>query len=290
LAPADRRLYAIRDVTATVDSLPLITASILSKKLAEGAQALVMDVKVGSGAFMTTQAQAQALGESLVRAGNGAGLPTVALLTDMDQPLGRAVGNALEVREAVEFLCGGRRDGRLTQVVLALATEALVGCGLCADGEAAQALAQRRLDDGSAAERFGRSVAALGGPADLLERPDVVLAAAPTIHPVLPAHAGVLAAMDARAMGMAVVALGGGRTRPQDGVDHRVGLTEVAGIGERVDRYRPLCLVHARSVPEAAAAADALRACVTVAEAPAAPAPVLRGRIAACPGASGGRH
>ena len=278
LAPADRRLYALRDVTGTVESLPLITASILSKKLAEGIGALVLDVKCGSGAFMATEPEATALAGSLVRVANGAGLRTVALLTDMDQALGHSVGNALEVAEAIAFLTGRARDARLAEMTLALAAEALVLGGLGADLAAARALGQRRLDDGSAAERFARSVAALGGPADLLERPDRHLAAAPVVVPVHADQAGAVAAIDARALGIAVIELGGGRTRPQDGIDHRVGLTQVAGLGEPVNATRPLCVVHAADEAASLRAAARVRAAFTLGP-PRAAAPVVRGRV-----------
>ncbi len=264
LAPADGRLYGIRDVTGTVDSLPLITASILSKKLAEGLDALVLDVKVGSGAFMATEADARALADSLVRVAYDAGVPTVALLTDMNQALGRAVGNALEVGEAIAFLTGrGVRDARLAEVTLALAAEALVLGGLAVDATAARSLAERRLADGSAAERFSRSVAALGGPADLLDRPDRYLAAAPVVVAVHAARDGFVAAIDGRALGLAVIELGGGRARPQDRIDHRVGLSEVAGIGERVDAGRSICLLHAADAGSAERAAARIAGAIT---------------------------
>ncbi len=279
LAPADRRLYAIRDVTGTVESLPLITASILSKKLAEGAGALVLDVKVGSGAFMTTEADARALAESLVRVAIGAGLPTVALLTDMDQALGRTAGNALEVREAIGFLTGDAPDPRLAEVTFALAAEALLLGGLAVDRQAARALAERRLADGSAAERFAQSVAALGGPSDLLDHPERLLRSPAVSVPVYPAGAGHVAAIDARALGLAVIELGGGRARPQDGIDHRVGLSELAGLGEPVHAGRPLCIVHAADEAMAARVAGRIRGAFTTAEAQEPPRAVLRGRI-----------
>ena len=267
-APADRRLYAIRDVTATVESLPLIVASILSKKLAEGAGGLVMDVKLGSGAFLE---DAESLARSLVEVATGAGLPTVALLTDMDQVLGRTAGNALELREALDMLAGHASDPRLREVTLALAAEALALGGI-PDG---RDLAEARLADGSAAERFARSVAALGGPAGVFA---MRLPRAPVTLPVLPSQAGMVAAIDVRAVGIAVVALGGGRTRPQDGIDHRVGLSEVAGLGETVAPDRPIAVVHAADTDGAARAAAAVLAAYTLGEAPAAQ-PVVRGRI-----------
>ena len=277
LAPADRRLYAIRDVTATVESLPLITASILSKKLAEGLDALVLDVKCGSGAFMAEPEAARTLARTLVEVARGAGLPTTALLTDMDQVLGRSAGNALEVAESIAFLTGAAREARLQDVTLALAAEILTLAGLAPDAAAARALAVARLADGSAAERFARMVAALGGPADVLARPG--LPAAPCVVPVVPERAGVVARMDVRAIGLAVVALGGGRTDPAQAIDPRVGLSEVAGLGEAVDAAHPLCLVHAASDDAAAEAAARIRAAVTLADAAPPVAAPVRERI-----------
>ncbi len=274
LAPADRRLYAIRDVTATVESLPLITASILSKKLAEGLDALVLDVKCGSGAFMPDLATARALARSLVEVARGAGLPARALITDMNQALGRSIGNALEVAEAIAFLTGAARDPRLAEVTLALAAAALVLAGLAPDAQAGRSLAAARLADGTAAERFARMVAALGGPADVLARP--MLPAAPCVVPAWPAQPGVVAAIDGRALGLAVIALGGGRARDDQPIDPRVGLDAMAGVGEPVDAARPLCLIHAADPAAAATAAARVRAAVTVAEGSPAPPPPVR--------------
>jgi thymidine phosphorylase len=278
LAPADRRLYAIRDVTATVDSLPLITASILSKKLAAGLDALVLDVKVGSGALLASPEAATALAESLTGVAREAGLRTAALLTDMDRALGHHVGNALEVREAIEFLTGRRRDARLLAVTAALAGELLVLGALAPDAAAAAAAVERALASGAAAERFARMAAALGGPGDLVERPDRHLPAAPVVRPVPPGRPGIVTRVDARAVGLVVVALGGGRQRVEDAVDPAVGLAEVRGPGDAVGPDQPLAVVHARTAAGAEAAAAALLAAVTVGEAPppASPSPVLR--------------
>jgi thymidine phosphorylase len=278
LAPADRRLYAIRDVTATVDSVPLITASILSKKLAAGLDALVMDVKVGSGAFAGSLESAQALAESLVTVAGDAGLRTVAWLTDMNQVLGHDVGNALEVHEAVDFLVGRRREARLHAVTSALAREMLVLGGRAADHAEAAGPVERALESGAAAERFARMVAALGGPRDFLERPDQHLARAPVQLAVTPAVAGVVAQVDVRQIGLAVIALGGGRRRASDLVDPAVGLADMQGPGESVGPDRPLGIVHARSMTEAMEAAATLRAAVTVRDGPAGPVgpPVLQ--------------
>jgi thymidine phosphorylase len=278
LAPADRRLYAIRDVTATVDSVPLITASILSKKLAAGLDALVMDVKVGSGAFAGSLESAQALAESLVTVAGDAGLRTVAWLTDMNQVLGHDVGNALEVREAIDFLAGRRRESRLHAVTSTLAREMLVLGGLALDAAAAAGPVENALTSGAAAERFARMVAALGGPGDLLERPEGHLAAAPVRVPVTPERAGVVTRVDARMIGLVVVALGGGRRHAEDAVDPAVGLADMRGPGDPVGPDRPLAVVHARSKADATDAAAAVRAAMVVGDGPAGPvgSPVLQ--------------
>ena len=265
LAPADRRLYAVRDVTATVESVPLITASILSKKLAAGLGGLVMDVKYGNGAFMATRAAAEELAASLVEVSQGAGLPAAAVLTDMSQPLASVAGNALEVRYALDHLTGVSREPRMHEVTVSLGAEMLVLGGLVADPDAARALIQQAFDDGRALERFARMVAALGGPADLVERPEVHLPAAPVITPVGPDRSGRVVAIDTRAVGLAVVALGGGRTRPQDPVDPLVGLTALAEVGAEVaPGGAPLAIVHARTGDAAAAAAEVLRSAYTI--------------------------
>jgi thymidine phosphorylase len=278
LAPADRRLYAIRDVTATVDSIPLITASILSKKLAGGLDALVMDVKVGSGAFATSIEAAIDLTESLLAVAEGAGLRASALLTDMSQVLGRHVGNALEIREAIGVLTGRLHDERLHTVTTALASELLVLGGLARDGAAADALVEQALTSGAAAERFARMVAALGGPRDLLECPDRHLARAPIELSVAPDAAGFVSRVDARALGLLVVDLGGGRRRVEDTIDPGVGLADVRGVGDAVDRDRPIAIVHARSAADAEMAAKRLREAVTVSDEPSAGSgpPILR--------------
>ncbi|WP_029012164.1 thymidine phosphorylase [Niveispirillum irakense] len=282
IAPADRRLYAIRDVTATVESIDLITASILSKKLAAGLQGLVLDVKYGSGAFMPEQARAQALARALVEAGKGAGLPTVALLTDMDQVLGTSAGNAVEVAESIAFLTGAGRDPRLWQVTRAQTVELLLLGGLAADRADAGQRVDQALESGRAAEIFARMVAALGGPADLLEKPDRHLPRAPVTVPVMAARDGFLAAQDVRAIGLSVVALGGGRTRPQDPVDPAVGLTGWVPLGTRVGPDGPpLCLIHAHDAAAAAMAAGMIaKACQITDTPPVLTEPVAAGLIA----------
>ena len=264
IAPADRRLYAVRDVTATVESVPLITASILSKKLAAGLQGLVMDVKVGNGAFCADLASARALATSLVEVAQGAGLPTAALITDMNQVLGRSAGNALEVREAIAFLTGAEREPRLLEVSVALASRMLVLGGLVDDEATANQHVQRALAGGAAAECFARMVAGLGGPVDVLKAGADHLPQAPVQRPVPAARSGMLAAMDTRALGLAVVALGGGRRRASDAVDPRVGFDKVLALGSAVRAGEPLAIVHAASVADADAAVAALRAALRI--------------------------
>ena len=251
LAPADRRLYAIRDVTGTVESLDLITASILSKKLAAGLQGLVMDVKAGSGAFMARTEEARGLAESLVTVANGAGLPTRALLTDMDQPLASAAGNAVEVAYALDYLAGRRREPRFHAVTVALGAEMLVLGGLSPDLADATARLEDSLASGRAAEVFSGMVTALGGPADLIAAPERHLPRAGLVRAIPAPRAGRVQAIATRDIGVAVIGLGGGRTRPQDPIDHGVGLTDLAALGDEVGPERPLAIVHARSEAEA---------------------------------------
>lgn len=278
LAPADRRLYAIRDVTATVESLPLITASILSKKRAAGLQALVLDVKTGSGAFAAALPEARALARSLVDVARAAGLPARALISDMNQVLGRHAGNALEVAEVLELLRGqAAAEPRLLELSLQLGAEALLLCGLQPDEAAARAALQRALASGAAAERFARMVAALGGPADVLQQ--ARLPVAPVQRPVPAPRAGVLAAIDVRALGLAVVALGGGRMRPTDAVDPRVGLADVRALGSSLAAGEPLAWVHAASEAAAQAAAQAVQAACTLADQAGAVPPLVHERV-----------
>ncbi|MGO4573119.1 thymidine phosphorylase [Microvirga sp. 2TAF3] len=279
LAPADKRLYSIRDVTATVESIDLITASILSKKLAAGLQGLVMDVKFGSGAFMDNAADARALAESLVLVANGAGLPTSALLTDMNEPLASAAGNAVEVAYIADYLTGRRREKRFHDVNVELSAEMLVLGKLAHDITEARARIEDAIASGKAAEIFQRMVVTLGGPKDLLERPTHHLKAAPVIRAIHAERAGIVQKVATREVGVAVVALGGGRTRPQDPVDHAVGLTELAGIGAHVDGERPLAIVHAQSEDAAEAAARAVRASYIIGAGPARSGPLILERI-----------
>lgn len=247
LAPADKRFYGIRDVTATVESIPLITASILSKKLAAGLGSLVMDVKFGNGAFMSDVDKARDLAVSITGVARAAGLPCHALLTDMNQPLADAAGNAVEVVNAVEFLTGVRREPRLLEVVIGLCGEMLLTAGLAADRSRARQLAHTALDDGRAAERFGQMVAALGGPADFVENHQAYLPTATVQREVVAPRAGHISAVATRDVGLAVVELGGGRRVSSDAVDPAVGLTGLLPLGAKVDKGDPIAMVHAQS-------------------------------------------
>lgn len=281
LAPADRTMYAIRDVTGTVESLDLITASILSKKLAGGLQGLVMDVKFGTGAFMQKYEDAVALADSIVKVANGAGLPTVGLLTDMNQVLGRTAGNAVEVVEAIEYLQNKNVDPRLHEVTAALTAELLVIGKLAKDVKEARAKIDAVLKNGKAAECFARSVAALGGPKDLMDNPVKYLKAAPYIKDFIPAQKFRVSAVDARAIGIGIVELGGGRARPTDTIDHAVGLTNIAQIGEEVGAgARPIATIHAKNEADYKHMCDVLTAAMTSAKGVAAN-DLIRLRIAA---------
>lgn len=279
LAPADRRLYAIRDVTGTVESLDLITASILSKKLAAGLDGLVMDVKTGSGAFMASLAEARALGESIVGVANGAGLRTVALVTDMDSPLASAAGNAVEIAYTIDYLTGHVREPAFHRVTVELAAEMLVLGHLASDLPAARHRVVAALESGRATEVFSRMVAALGGPADLVERPEHHLPAAPVVRTVAAREAGWVAGVATREIGLAVVALGGGRTRPQDGIDPAVGFTGLKRVGEAIGSGAPLGTIRARDAAAADRAEAALLAAYRIDEAPSQPDALLRDRI-----------
>lgn len=247
LAPADRRFYATRDVTATVESIALITASILSKKLAEGLDSLVMDVKVGNGAFMPTYEQSQALARSIVEVANHAGCRTTALLTDMNEVLASSAGNAVEVAEAVRFLRNERVNPRLQAITMALSAELLVSSGLASTREEATHSLQTVLDNGKAAERFDHMVIAQGGPDDFCNTYKNHLARAKIIKPLLADRAGMINHVDTRAVGVAVINLGGGRRLAGDKINHRVGFDDILPLGSRVDSHTPLATIHADS-------------------------------------------
>jgi len=267
LAPADRRLYAVRDVTATIESVPLITASILSKKLAAGLQGLVMDVKLGNGAFTPSLPAARELATSLVQVAQGAGLPCKALITDMNQVLGHTAGNALEVAECLAFLSDQNQETRLLALTLTLAGHMLHLGQLASSPEAGRQQAQQALQSGRAAEHFARMVASLGGPADVFAQPG--LATAPVVRDVPAPTTGWITHQDTRALGLAVVALGGGRNLATDPIDPRVGFSHILPVGSRVQAGEPLLRVHAASeVAAQFASLDVLRAIRLSAEAP----------------------
>jgi len=275
LAPADRRLYAIRDVTATVESIPLITASILSKKMAAGLDGLVMDVKFGSGAFMSTPEQAEALARSIIGTADASGMPTHALLTDMNENLGLTAGNAVEVRESVDFLTGVRREQRVLEVTQSLVAEMLVVGGLETDRAAARARADGALESGRAAEVFARMVAALGGPADLVDDPDRYLPAAPIARAVHPDTPGIVQAVNGRRFGNAIIELGGGRRKVDDELDLSVGFVDVAAVGSHVGPDRPLAVLHAANEASAEIAGRMLREAYTIGDTAPAGRPVV---------------
>ncbi|WP_375751152.1 thymidine phosphorylase [Vibrio sp. HN007] len=268
LAPADKRVYATRDITATVDNISLITASILSKKLAAGLESLVMDVKVGSGAFMPTYEASEELAKSIVAVANGAGTKTTAILTDMNQVLASSAGNAVEVREAVRFLTGEYRNPRLLEVTMALCAEMLVLANLAKDTDEARSKLQEVLDNGKAAECFGKMVAGLGGPADFVENYENYLEKAEVIKPVYADESGIVSAMDTRAIGMAVVGMGGGRRVATDSIDYAVGFDSFIRLGETADSDKPLAVIHARNESQWQEAADALKKAIKVGSEP----------------------
>ena len=265
IAPADRRLYAVRDISGTVESIDLITASILSKKLAAGIGALVLDVKMGSGAFLPGADQARDLARALVATANGAGCRTSALITDMSQSLGHSAGNALEVLEAMETLTGSAVNEALWDVTAALGGELLALCGKAEDLEDGAGMIDRALESGRAAEIFGKMVAALGGPVDFVERYPDRLPSAPVIRPALAPRKGYVRSVDTRALGEAVVALGGGRIRAGDRIHPGVGLSGLAVIGEEMAEGEPLALVHAASEAAAQRAVQAVQAAYAIA-------------------------
>ncbi|MDB9904030.1 thymidine phosphorylase [Oceanospirillaceae bacterium] len=248
LAPADQRLYATRDVTATVESIDLITASILSKKLAASLDALVMDVKTGNGAFAAEMSMAQVLSQSISQVATGAGVPTRCLITDMNQVLGRSVGNAVEMIECIEFLLNpAQADERLVDLTLELAAHMLDLSGVADNLNDAKDKASAALNQGRAAQVFARMVAGLGGPLDLLEKPQHYLPQAPIVKPILASHSGYVCAMDVRAIGLSLVTLKAGRSKADDAIDYAVGLSGMVQIGDYIEQGQPLAVAHVRN-------------------------------------------
>lgn len=264
LAPADKKIYAIRDVCGTVESIPLITASILSKKLAAGLEYLVMDLKCGSGAFMENLADAKALARSIVDVAQGAGTKTSAVITDMNSVLGYTVGNALEVKEAVEYLQGKNINRRLDEVTKALCEELLVACGLCSNQKEAAEKIGKVLSSGQAAEKFAKMTAALGGPSDFMEKYETYLPQASVIRPVFAKEPGYVTGMAVRDIGMLLVGLKGGRVHPDQKLDYATGFSDFCQIGDYVDGSRPLAVIHAQSEEDFAKTAAELQNLIKV--------------------------
>lgn len=251
LAPVDKVIYSVRDVTATVESVALITASILSKKIAAGLDALVMDIKVGNGAFMETMEKAEELATSLIRTAGENDTPTHAVLTSMDEVLGRTAGNALEVMETLDYLSGRQRDPGLHEVVMTLTSEMLLLTKLAATRAEAEQKLQTVLDNGKAMEIFGQMVTALGGPKDFVEKAERYLAVAPVIKPVYAQGEGYISAIDVRGIGNLIITLGGGRSAPGQKLDMAVGFTDIARIGDYMDKTKPIAIIHARTEDDA---------------------------------------
>ena len=264
LAPADGRIYAVRDVTATVDSVPLIVASILSKKLAEGLDGLVLDIKTGNGAFMRERNCARDLAANLIEVAALAGLPCSALITDMNQPLARNAGNALEIMETIEFLANGYRHPRLEDVIMSLGSEMLLLGRLVENQKTARLMLNEVLETGMAAERFARMVTMQGGPADLVDNPTKYLPSAPVVRTLKASTDGCIANMDTREIGLSIVTLGGGRADVDDSIDHRVGLSGFCLVGDRLNKGDPLLTIHAADETSWQSAAEALSEAIVI--------------------------
>ncbi len=258
LAPADKKIYAIRDVCATVESIPLITASILSKKLAAGLNFLIMDLKCGNGAFMSDFKNAKALADSIVSVANAAGTKTSAIITDMNQVLGSNVGNALEILEAVNYLKNVKVDSRLHNITLTLASNLLVNAGLFSSTTDAEKKLQKNLDSGKALEIFARMITTLGGPSDFVEMPEKYLPSSPIKCPVFANKSGYVSLMNTRNIGLSIIDLKGGRITPEQKINHSTGYTDFCQIGTFVDEKTPLAFVHALNQDDYEKAATAL--------------------------------
>ena len=259
LVPADKKLYALRDVTGTVSSIPLIVSSIMSKKLASGADVIVLDVKCGDGSFMKTPEQAEKLAENLTRIGRLAGRRCAAIITDMDQPLGYAVGNALEVKEAIAVL-KGEEEGDLLQLCLTLGSCMLIEAGFAASREAAEQMLRKVVQSGQALDKFAEMVSAQGGDADYVYHPEY-FPQAPVIIDLPADHAGTVSRIRAEAVGLVSMKLGGGRAKKEDIIDPAVGIVLHKKLGDYVSAGESLASIHARSTRQAAEAAKLLRNC-----------------------------
>lgn len=266
LAPADKKLYAIRDVCATVESIPLITASILSKKLAAGLQYLVMDIKCGNGAFMENMERAVALAKSIASVANGAGTKTTALLTDMNSVLGSTVGNALEVEEALDYLKGKTPDRRLDEVTMALCSELLINSGIAKNSAEAEKMLRQSISSGSAYEKFIKMAVSLGADAKILENFETKRQKAAFVEPIYSLKNGYISEIDTRRVGLGVIMLGGGRTTPEQKINYTTGFTSFSQIGDKVDEKTPLCYVHAEDKAVIKEVSKLIREAVTISE------------------------
>lgn len=276
LAPADKKIYAIRDVCGTVESIPLITASILSKKLAAGLQYLIMDLKCGNGAFMADLENAKALAQSIIEVSNGAGTKARAVLTDMNQVLGSTAGNSVEVKEALEYLQGQNINPRLDAVTRELCIELLQLCGRANSYAEAATLAETALSSGKALEKFAQMVASLGGPTDFVEHGDRYLPQSVHQKPVYAEHSGYVCGVNTRAVGLSIIELGGGRVVPTQKLDLATGYSEFAQIGDFVDADKPLAIVHYQTEEQFKRAESALRKAIRIGDqAPAKDNPIL---------------
>ena len=274
LVPADKKMYALRDVTATVNSIPLIVSSIMSKKLAAGAKTIVHDVKVGKGSFMKTEEDARVLAQSMVDVGRLAGRNTVAVITDMDQPLGMTVGNALEVYEAIQTV-KGELKGELLELCLVLGSCILTASGLCGDMDEARAKLLNTIEDGSAANKLKQFIAAQGGDPTVVDDPDL-LEIAPYDMNIRCDEAGYITSIDALGVGMASLKIGGGRVTKESDVDHGVGVVLHKKVGDYVEAGEAIATVYARTIEESLMGADLVNDCIELSETPVAAKPFIR--------------
>ena len=280
IAPADRKFYSLRDATGTVEAIPLIAASIMSKKLSEGLNGLVLDVKTGAGAFMPKLEDALKLAQTMIAIGERRGCSTVALLTDMDSPLGEACGNALEVEESIHVLRGeGPAD--LREVTLALSAEMLMVAGVVKDLAAARERVETALNSGAALNKFREIVQAQGGHPGVVDNPVSVLPRAPIRERVDAARSGMVERVEPRVVGRAITALGGGRTKVDDEIDPAVGIVFKVRPGQRVERGEPVATIHARDAETLAAAEESLRRAIVIGEVAPAPRVLVSHRVTA---------
>ncbi|XPF95233.1 thymidine phosphorylase [Colwellia sp. RE-S-Sl-9] len=275
LAPADKRLYSIRDVTGTVESIPLITASILSKKLSAGLDTLVMDVKMGNGAMMSDMTQATQLAQSIVSVANGAGVPTQAIITDMNQVLGTSAGNAVEMYETVKYLTGKQREPRLHAVVVALATSMLISSKIANTEAEAKTKINAVLANGEAAEVFSKMIAALGGPNNLLEAPWESMTKANVIKDVIATRSGYISGMQTRDIGLSIVGMKGGRTANGQLIDHSVGFDRILPAGTVVNKGDAVARIHAADEDQATKASQEYLTALNISETKAEELPVI---------------